>query len=155
MEIRRFGIGHRRPDGLPGSTGVSGSIIESRPGATIAELVFARNAAVQPHANQNATWMVVIEGGGFVRSGEQQTRVAAGEAVLFEPGEVHAAWTEHSEMRAIVVDLGAPDTRVVAGLLAAGAGAGDDDGSGTEDVADGGLRAGPAPTYDPSEGEPV
>ncbi len=154
MEIRRFGIGHRRPDALPGSTGVSGSIIESRPGATIAELVFARSAAVQPHANANATWMLVIEGGGFARSGDQQARVAAGEAVLFEPGEVHAVWTEHSEMRAIVVDLGAADPAVIAGLLPgggeAGAGAGD-----ASAKADGGLHADTTPGYDPSEGEPV
>lgn len=157
MEIRRFGIGHRRPDALPGSTGVSGSIIDSSPSTTIAEFVFARNAAVQPHANRNATWMLVIEGGGFARSGDQQARIAAGEAVLFEAGEVHAVWTEHSEMRAIVVDLGAADQAVIAGLLPdGGAATGGEAASGGPDAkADGGLRADTSPTYDPSEGEPV
>jgi quercetin dioxygenase-like cupin family protein len=159
MEIRRFGIGHRKPDGLPGSIGVSGAIVESGPGATIAELVFTRNAAVAPHANQNVTWMLIIEGGGFVRSGDQQTRIAAGEAVLFAPGELHAAWTEHSEMRAIVVELGTADPRVVAGLLpdggaaAAGSAAGAAGAAGAR--ADGGLHPEPSPAYDPSEGEPV
>ena len=155
MEIRRFGIGHRRPDGLPGSTGVSGSIVDSGPGSTIAELAFARNAAVQPHANQNATWVLVIEGGGFARSGDQQTRIAAGEAILFAPGELHAVWTEYSEMRAIVVEIGAADPRIVAGLLPDG---GDGAGGPATDpaaTADGGLVVDRAPGYDPSEGEPA
>jgi quercetin dioxygenase-like cupin family protein len=156
MEIRRFGIGFRRPDGLPGTRGVAVSVIDSGPRGTITELAFARGATVQPHANPNATWFVVIEGGGFVRSGDQAARVAAGEAVLWEPGEVHSAWTELSEMRVIVVDFGRPDPATVAGLLEGRArevppGAVDGDAN----RADGALRTGRAPAYDPTEGEPV
>jgi quercetin dioxygenase-like cupin family protein len=157
MEIRRFGIGHRRPDGPPGSTGVSSAVIESGPRGTIAELAFVRGATVQPHANPNPTWFVVVEGGGFVRSGDVRTRVAAGEAVLFEPGEVHSAWTELSEMRVLVVDLGLADPVTIAGLLEGRAREVPADGVGTDAAtrADGALRTGRAPTYDPSEGEPA
>ena len=28
IEIRRFGVGHRRPDGRPGTTGIEGQVIE-------------------------------------------------------------------------------------------------------------------------------
>ncbi len=155
MEIRRFGIGHRRPDGPPGTTGVSGSVVESGPHATIAELAFARGASVHPHANRNATWFLVIEGGGFVRVGDQQARVGAGEAVMWPAGEVHAAWTELSEMRAIVVEIGAADPTVVAALLPVGSretpGGVPDAGATTE----GSLVVERAQAYDPSEGEPV
>jgi len=161
MEIRRFGIGFRRPHGPPDSTGVTGAVIESGPRGTIVELAFARGAVVQPHANPNATWFLVIEGGGYVRSGEARTRVAAGEAVLFAPGEVHSAWTELSEMRAIVVDFGLADPAVIAGLLEGRArdvpvdvGAGADAGDAAT-RADGALRPGPSSSYDPAEGEPA
>lgn len=155
MEIRRFGIGHRRPDGPPGTRGVSGAVIESDPRGTIAELVFARGATVQPHANPNQTWILVIEGGGFVRTGDQQTRIGAGEAVLWPAGEIHSAWTELSEMRAIVVEFGAADPATIAGLLEGGA---REVGDGEPDPAagqDGGLVRDRVPTYDPSHGEPA
>lgn len=155
MEIRRFGIGHRRPDGPPGTTGVSGSIIESGPHATIAELAFVRGASVHPHANRNVTWFLVIEGGGFVRVGDQQARVGAGEAVMWPAGEVHAAWTELSEMRAIVVEIGAADPTVVAGLLAGGSREAPGEVGEADGAADGSLVGESAPAYDPSEGEPV
>ncbi len=157
MEIRRFGIGHRRPDGPPGTQGVSGSVIESSPRGTIAELAFARGATVQPHANPNHTWLIVIEGGGFVRTGDEQTRVSAGEAILWPPGEIHAAWTDVSEMRAIVVELGAADPATIAGLLegAAREVGPDQAEAGTRAPADGELVRDLDPAYDPSEGEPV
>ena len=155
MEIRRFGIGHRRPEGPPGSTGVSSAVVESGPHATIAELAFVRGGTVKPHANRNATWVLVIEGGGFVRAGDAQSRVAAGEAVLFEPGEVHAMWTELSEMRAIVVDIGTADAGVVAALLGSGIAGADAAAPDPSTKADGSLVVDTAPAYDPSEGEPV
>ncbi len=157
MEIRRFGVGHRRPDGPPGTQGVSGSVIDSSPRATIAELAFVRGASVKPHANPNPTWLLVIEGGGFVRTGDEQSRVSAGDAVLWPAGEIHAAWTELSEMRAIVVELGAADAATIAGLLEGGAREPDPDaaGSGGAAAADGELVRDLDPGYDPSHGEPV
>lgn len=48
---------------------------------------------------------MVIEGGGFVRVGDERARVAAGEAVLWPPDVIHSAWTELTPMRAIVVEF--------------------------------------------------
>jgi hypothetical protein len=42
-----------------------------------------------------------------VRVGDEQARVAAGEAVVWPPDVVHSAWTEHTPMRAIVVEFAA------------------------------------------------
>lgn len=124
IEIRRFGVGHRRPDGPPGTTGVTGQVIHSDARGVITELAFARAARVEPHINPNTSWLVVIEGGGWVGVGDERTRVAAGEAVLWPADLTHAAWTEHSEMRAFVVEFaGADDQSVLDGqalALAAG-----------------------------------
>ncbi|HEU4573117.1 MAG TPA: AraC family ligand binding domain-containing protein, partial [Candidatus Limnocylindrales bacterium] len=53
------------------------------------------------------TWFVVIEGGGWVRVGDEQARVASGEAVLWPPDVMHSAWTEHAPMRAFLVEFAA------------------------------------------------
>jgi quercetin dioxygenase-like cupin family protein len=157
MEIRRFGIGFRRPDGPPGTRGVTGGVIESGSRGTISELAFGRGTSLEPHTNPNATWFIVIEGGGFVQVGDERARVAAGEAVLWPPGVVHAAWAELSEMRAIVVELAAAGPGEIAGLLE---GRARDVPVDTDDTdatarAEGALRTGLSPAYDPSEGEPV
>jgi quercetin dioxygenase-like cupin family protein len=72
----------------------------------VAELAFKPNAAIAPHTNSNLAYLLVIEGGGFVRVGEERARVSAGEAVVWPPDVVHAAWTELTPMRAIVVEFG-------------------------------------------------
>ncbi len=73
----------------------------------VAELAFKPNAALAPHTNSNLAYLLVIEGGGFVQVGEERARVSAGEAVVWPPDVVHAAWTELTPMRAIVVEFGA------------------------------------------------
>ena len=116
IDIRRFGVGHRRPDGPAGSVGLTGQVIHSDGRGIIAELAFSRNARIEPHSNPNTTWFIVVEGGGWVGVGDERTRVAAGEAALWPANVIHSAWTEHSEMRALVVELaGADDGGAVAG----------------------------------------
>ena len=65
----------------------------------------------------NMTWFIVIEGGGWVGVGDEHTRVAAGEAVLWPADIPHAAWTEHSEMRAFVVEFADADDAAMKGIL--------------------------------------
>jgi quercetin dioxygenase-like cupin family protein len=158
IEIRRFGVGHRRPDGPPGTTGVTGQPIHTDARGAVSELAFARGARIEPHANPNTTWFVVIEGGGWVGVGEEGTRVAAGEAVLWPADVPHAAWTEHSEMRAIVVEFGGPDDRDVRGVLEGRAGEVAEAPAidAPADRAVGGLVSdGRRTRYDPEAGEPA
>jgi quercetin dioxygenase-like cupin family protein len=108
MEIRRFGVGHRRPDGPPGTRGVEGQPIHVDARGVIAEMALRPHAVVPPHTNPNLTYFVVVEGGGFVRVGDETGRVSAGEAVVWPPDVVHAAWTELTPMRAIVVEFAGP-----------------------------------------------
>ena len=129
IEIRRFGVGHRRPDGPPGSVGLTGQVVHSDGRGLISELAFARNARIEPYSNPNTTYFIVIEGGGWVGVGDERTRIAAGEAACWPPDIIHSAWTEHSEMRAFVVELAGAD--------------------------DGGAVLGRARSLSPGEGRPV
>jgi quercetin dioxygenase-like cupin family protein len=121
MDVVRFGVGHRRPDGPPGTTGVAGQVIHSDGRGVVAELAFGRRAAIEPHTNPNTTWFVVIEGGGWVQVGEERARIAAGEAVLWPAGIDHAAWTEHGEMRAFTIEFPGPDDGRSPGVVAGAA----------------------------------
>ena len=116
MEIRRFGFGHRRPDGPAGTRGVEAAPVHADSRGAIAELALRPNAVMAPHSNPNLCYLLVIEGGGFVQVGEERARVAAGEAVVWPPNVVHGAWTELTPMRAIVVEF-AEDGAVAAETL--------------------------------------
>ena len=111
MEVRRFGVGQRRPGGPAGTVGVEGVVIHSDARATISELAFAKGGSIPVHDNPNSAWFIVIEGGGYVLVGEEERRVAAGEAVLWPAGVVHGARTEYGPMRALAVELAGADDR--------------------------------------------
>jgi quercetin dioxygenase-like cupin family protein len=117
MEVRRFGPGHRRPEGPPGSQGMTGQVIHSDARAVIAELAFGPRAMIAPHSNPNTTYFIVISGGGWVQVGEERSRVNHGEAVLWPPDVVHGAYTDGSEMRAIVVEMTGADDAWARGIL--------------------------------------
>jgi quercetin dioxygenase-like cupin family protein len=157
IEIRRFGVGHRRSEGPPGTEGVTGQPIHSDARGAVTELAFARGARIEPHANPNTTWLVVIEGGGWVGVGDERTRVAAGEAVLWPADVPHAAWTEHSEMRAIVVELAGADDSAFRGVLEGRVAATEPSAlDGPAEPAVGGLvGAGREIRHDPEAGEPA
>jgi quercetin dioxygenase-like cupin family protein len=112
MEIRRFGIGQRRKDGPPGTRGAEATPIHADERGAVSELSLKQNAAIAPHSNPNLSYLLVIEGGGFVQVGEERARVSAGDAVVWPPDVVHAAWTELTPMRAIVVEFAAADEHI-------------------------------------------
>ncbi|HEX5467039.1 MAG TPA: cupin domain-containing protein [Candidatus Limnocylindrales bacterium] len=120
MEIRRFGPGHRRPEGPAGSTGLSGQVIHEDGRALISELAFTARGMIAPHSNPNTTLFIVVSGGGFVQVGDERARVNHGEAVLWPAGLPHGAYTEGTEMRAIVVELTGADDAWARGILEAG-----------------------------------
>ncbi len=154
IEVRRFGVGHRRPDGPPGSENLTGQVVHSDGRGTVAELAFGRGGHIQPHANPNTTYFIVIEGGGWTQVGDERLRVAAGEAVVWPADVVHGAWTDYSPMRAIVVEFAGADdagVEIVEGVAK-------ELGPGDEPVSrgEGSLRAPERPAvHDRSEGEPL
>ena len=119
MDIRRFGPGHRRPEGPPGTTGVAAQVIHQDARASITELAFGAHAMITPHDNPNTSLFVVVSGGGFVQVGEERARVMHGEAVVWPADVLHGAYTDGTEMRVIVVELPGPDDGWARGLLEA------------------------------------
>lgn len=117
MDIRRFGPGHRRPDGPPGTRGVTGTLIHQDARGLIAELAFERHAVIAPHDNLNTTFFVVISGGGFVQVGSEGTRVNQGEAIVWPAGIAHGAYTDGTEMRAIVIEFSGADDAWAQGVI--------------------------------------
>ena len=156
MEIRRFGVGHRRQVGPPGTVGMLGQVLHSDARATISELAFAKGASIPVHSNPNTTWFIVIEGGGFVLVGEEEARVAAGEAVLWPANVVHGARTVATPMRAFVVELAGADDAHMRNILPGQAkrlGPGE---AGSVEKGEGRLAPRPIdPSERDSEGEPV
>jgi len=117
IEVRRFGVGFRRPEGPAGTHGLTGQVIHSDGRGLISELAFTRDGAIAPHDNPNTTWLCVIEGGGWVQVGDERRRVAAGEAILWPANVTHAAWTDQVEMRAIVVEFAGADDAALNAVL--------------------------------------
>ena len=118
IEVRRFGAGHRRPEGPPGTAGVTGQVIHSDARGVIVEMAFAPGGRIPLHDNAATTaWFCVIEGGGWVQVGEERRRVAAGEAVSWPAGVPHGAWTEGTPMRVLVVELAGVDDAWARGIL--------------------------------------
>jgi quercetin dioxygenase-like cupin family protein len=159
IEVRRFGVGHRRPDGPSGTVGIEGQVIVSGATGVIAELAFGRRAHIVPHSNPSSTWFLVIEGGGWVGVDEERTRVTAGEAVLWPPDVPHAAWTEETPMRAIVVELPEPALALPFGVFEGAVAGGPGGGSTGRPVAKGigslaPRRGRAARRADDDEGEP-
>jgi quercetin dioxygenase-like cupin family protein len=162
MEILRFGPGHRRLGGPPGTQNVEGQVIMHDKRAVVSELAFGRYAIMTPHSNpENTALFVVISGAGFVQVGDERARINHGEAVIWPPDEIHGAYTDGTEMRAIVVELvGDGQTHFIEGTARPATEAADSESSpGAEPratPAEGSLaeRKVTRDEYDASEGEP-
>jgi quercetin dioxygenase-like cupin family protein len=152
VEIHRFGPGHRRASGTPGSRAVGEATVWDDPRGHVAELAFARRAMLAPHTSGSAALFIVVSGGGWVQVGDERVRIGHGEAVLWPEGVPHGAWTDGSEMRALLVELAEPAAAaiVIDGLARA-------IGPGVEVTpGQGSLRERPArrEDHDETEGEP-
>ena len=148
MDIRRFGPGRRRPEGPPGTSGLTGQVIWSDDRGHVSELAFSRQGVVAPHTNRNTSLFIVVSGGGWVQVGDERSRISHGEAVVWPAGVAHGAWTDGSEMRDIVVELPVALTRVLEGIA--------EHSDIPAEPARGALAERPPdpPTHDESRGEP-
>lgn len=117
IDVRRFGVGQRRPHGPEGSRRLEGVTIHGDVRGAITELAFGRDARLEPHESPNSAWFCVIEGGGWVLVGQEHRRVASGDAVAWPADVLHAAWTDHVPMRAILVELAGPDDAAARGVI--------------------------------------
>lgn len=105
MEILRFGPGFRRPAPPSGTHGLADQVIWGDPRARVTELAFSRRAAITLRSSPDLGIFIVVSGGGWVQVGDERVSIRHGEAVTWPAGVVHGAWTEGSDMRAILVEL--------------------------------------------------
>lgn len=93
---------------------MAGALLLSDDRGVVTEVAFGPYAMITPHANEsNTALFIVISGGGFVQVGDERARVNHGEAVLWPPGILHGAYTDGTEMRAIIVEFAGADEAVV------------------------------------------
>jgi len=145
-----------------GTQNVEGAVIMHEDRAVVSELAFGRYAMVVPHENQdNTALFVVISGAGWVQVGDERARINHGEAVVWPPGVPHGAYTDGTEMRAIVVELAPASGPLIEGTALASTEDGTDSAQLTDappepSPADGSLaeRKITRDEYDSSEGEP-
>jgi quercetin dioxygenase-like cupin family protein len=154
VEIVRFGPGHRRAGGPAGSLGVADQVLWSDDRAHVSELAFTRQAILPPQTSPHVSLFIVVSGGGWVQAGDERLAVHHGEAVTWPAGLSHGAWTDGSEMRAILVEL-ADDGRAI-GLVGPGRALGREASGARAEPARGALapRVGSPEDHDPTEGEP-
>jgi mannose-6-phosphate isomerase-like protein (cupin superfamily) len=133
-----------------GTQGLADQTIWSDPRARVTELALSRRAVIGPQTSPDLGVLIVVSGGGWVQVGEERTAINHGEAVEWPPGVTHGAWTDGTEMRAILIEL--PDTA----LAASHARLSDVNTEGTPSVATGSLAERPSDPrdHDQSEGEP-
>jgi quercetin dioxygenase-like cupin family protein len=105
VEILRFGPGLRRSEPPAVAQGVEAQAIWSDPRARVTELSFSRRALLAPQSSPDDGLFVVIAGGGWVQVADERTPIHHGEAVEWPAGLGHAAWTDGSTMRALLVEV--------------------------------------------------
>ena len=149
MEIMRFGPGHRRAAPPMGTEGLADQVIWGDPRARVTELAFSRRGAVAPRTSPELGLFVVVSGGGFVRVGDERIPIRHGQAVEWPPNIPHGAWTDGSEMRAILIEL--PDVAVEATPVRVTAGEERPEAAARGTLAE---RAALPSEHDESEGEP-
>jgi quercetin dioxygenase-like cupin family protein len=108
VEILRFGPGFRSAATAAGTQGVGQQAIWGDPRARITELAFSPRALIPPQTSPDLGVFVVVSGGGWVQVGDERTAINHGEAVEWPAGVPHGAWTDGSQMRAILIEV--PDT---------------------------------------------
>jgi quercetin dioxygenase-like cupin family protein len=156
VEILRFGPGFRRSAPPLTAQGVEAQAIWADPRARVTELSFSRRALLAPQSSPDDGLFIVVAGGGWVQVGDERAVINHGEAVAWPAGLSHAAWTDGSTMRAILVEV--PDAAVEARheRLAEPHRVVDGPSAVTERAARGGLasREVRPEDHDPAEGEP-
>ena len=93
-------------DPLPaeGVVRVTGRVLVREETCFVAQLRFAEHANIHPHAGEQDTIVVCIEGAGFTSVGDETAPLREGEQVRWPRGVVHGLWTEASTMSTLMIE---------------------------------------------------
>ncbi len=104
MDIRHFGEGYRRAEPPPNCKNMSARAFFTDAGVIVAELAFQPHGEIWAHSAPHPILFVVIAGQGFVRVGEEESPVHAGDAVVWPANLLHQAWTTEEAMTALAFE---------------------------------------------------
>ncbi|GCE06916.1 cupin domain-containing protein [Dictyobacter aurantiacus] len=93
---------------------VNGLPLFSEGAPHVVALYFEPHATMDEHSAPHPILFMVVHGSGFVRIGGPQGEtqpVRAGDAILWPPHVDHHAWTDDSELHAIVIEGWGPPSR--------------------------------------------
>jgi quercetin dioxygenase-like cupin family protein len=93
-------------DPLPGEgvVGVVGRVLVREDDYFVAQLRFAEHATIHPHAGENDTIVVCIEGEGYTSVGEATSSLHEGQQVRWPKGIVHGLWTTGTTMSTLMIE---------------------------------------------------
>jgi quercetin dioxygenase-like cupin family protein len=93
-------------DPLPGEgvVGVVGRVLVREETYFVAQLRFSEHATIHPHAGDNDTIVVCVEGEGFTSVGDETSPLHEGQQVRWPRGIVHGLWTEDSTMSTLMIE---------------------------------------------------
>jgi quercetin dioxygenase-like cupin family protein len=74
------------------------AVLHDSPDARLIVFRLAPGQAVPPHTNASTVTLTVISGRGFVRGGDDECTLAAGQTVIFAPNELHGMRAESEEL---------------------------------------------------------
>jgi quercetin dioxygenase-like cupin family protein len=93
-------------DPLPGEgvVGVTGRVLVREDDFFVAQLRFAENATIHPHAGDRDAIVVCIAGEGFTSVAGETAPLREGQQVRWPKGVVHGLWTEDTTMSTLMIE---------------------------------------------------
>ena len=107
-QVRKVPRPEWSPVPFPGTRGVDGKVLLSRPELTVAMLRFGPDATIHEHDAEHLIEVVCLEGRGFTSIDGVNARIEAGESVVWPPRHQHRLWTEGSPMLTLMIEHNGP-----------------------------------------------
>jgi quercetin dioxygenase-like cupin family protein len=93
------------------------AVLHDSPDARVIVFRIAAGQAVPPHRNESTVMLTVVSGRGVVSGAEAERSVVAGEAVVYEPNELHGMRAIDEELVLVATITPRPGTRGAAPVL--------------------------------------
>jgi len=88
------------------------AVVHDSPDARLIVFRLAPGQAVPPHSNASTVMLTVVSGHGFARGGDDECALAPGQAVVFEPNELHGMRAESEELVLLATITPRPGNRL-------------------------------------------
>jgi quercetin dioxygenase-like cupin family protein len=87
------------------------AVVHDSPDARLILFRLAPGQVVPPHSNASTVVLTVVSGRGFARGGDDECALAPGQAIVFEPNELHGMRAESEELVLLATITPRPGSR--------------------------------------------